>query len=355
MPTQAPEIDVAFDHDVVADGDIAPRGNQQVPVLRPVGRREIGGIVHLVKFDRRQAVADQVGIGERQRDVHRPGIAFMAHIGEKAVEARRRGVAPAGLAVALEGRERAPWPLLAAGAQGRAQAAEGAERLRGLGPLETRPVVGAQDQRSAERVEAERRVRIAEFEPLDRHFREQVRLHHVAERVVDADAVEERGDAHALAEQRPRHETAIGKVLLIRVVLHVGSRRARESRIEKVVDRSPSFRFEFAGCGDLNIVGNPVDRRPGAAQRRHADDLDIGQRGGRRLSGAVLRRRRRRQRRRDAGRRKPRRRPARSMFPYHDILPGKRMKAGACINPEGFRQIRFPEFRRPKETAGDNG
>ena len=285
--------------------------------------------------------------------MHPSGLAFVAHIGEKAVETRGRGVAPAVLPVALEGRERAPRPLLRSRAQGRAQAAERAERLCGLGPLETRPVIGAQDQRSAERVEAEGRVRIAEFEPPDRHFREQVRLHHVSERVVDADAVEECGEAHALAQQRPRHESAIGEVLLIRVVLHVGGRRARERRVKEIVDRSPGFRFEFAGRSDLHVVGDAVDRRPGAAQGRHADDLDIGQRGGLRFSGAVLRRRRRnRRRRRDASRRQPTRRPARSIFPRHDILPGTRNESGRVYQPEKFPSNPFPGIRKTERNAG---
>ena len=268
-----------------------------------------------MELGRGEAVADQVGVGERQVDAHGAAFAPEPRIGEEPVQLRRRGVAPAVLAVALEGEERVEAPGLAARAQGRAQPPEGAAGLRNLEAPEARPVMGAQDQRAAEGVEAEGGVRVAELDPRDRHFGEQVRLDDVAERVVDPHPVEEGGDADALAEQRAGDEAAVGEVLLVGVVLDVDRRGARHLPIEEVVHRRLAVRLEIVRPGDLHAVGGAVGGDPRAGQRRDADDLDVRQPGRpavRRVLGA---RRPGEQRRGACGR------PARVSYAGHGPLP----------------------------------
>ena len=71
-------------------------------------------------------------------------------------------------------------------------------------------------QRAAERVQAEHRVRSLQVHLVDRHVRQQIEIHRVAERLVEADAVDVNREALRRALQRRRLEPVIDQCRLIR-------------------------------------------------------------------------------------------------------------------------------------------
>ena len=279
VAVQAAVICVGLDGDVFGDPGLAAGRDQDVAILRPVriGEDRLGPDV--VELDRRQAIADQVGRGPGQVYAHGAVFAVGAAGGEEAVELRRRGVAPAVLAVVLVGGEQVEVAAVHARARGCAQAAERAARLRQFRPLEGGSVVREQYERAAQRVKAERRVGVAELDAANRHFRKQVGLHHIAERVVDAHAVLKRGDADALAQQRAGDEAAVVEVALIRVVLQIDRGGAGERALDEIVERETALGLERARLRRLHVVRNLVDGQARAGERGNADHVDIGQFG----------------------------------------------------------------------------
>ena len=138
--------------------------------------------------------------------------------------------------------------------------------------------LGVDRQRATQGVQAEQGVRARdELDARDGRLRQQVPVHHVAERLVDAHAVLEHRQALRHPHQRRGGEAAKGDVQLVRVALcrvHGDAARVALQELRQVA--LALFAHLLAGV-DLHVGRHVAQRRAQARQGCGTDHIDLGQ------------------------------------------------------------------------------
>ena len=142
---------------------------------------------------------------------------------------------------------------------------------------EVEPVLGRDRDRATERVEAEHRVGAGhERDGRDRGVRDEIPVHAVAERFVEAHAVLEHGQPGRRAEQRRAGETAEVDVRLVGIPLRLVDVHAVEAALHEVRQRHRAGAAQVFGVTRLHVRGHLVLRNAQAREGRRRDDLDGG-------------------------------------------------------------------------------
>ncbi len=214
-------------------------------------------------------------MGDAQIEIARS--VLPAELGKKLAHVGRRLRAPPVLAKCARARKIIELAVRAAvlrlhRAPAERSAVERSRRSRIL-----RAALGPDRQRAAERVQTEQGVRTGnEVDRRDRGARDQIPVHRVAERLVDAHAVLVHRDPLRRAEQRRSAEPAISDVglkgvALVFVDVYAGEPPAHEFRqIERVLPRDLFSGDRLDVCG--NLGGGDAE----AGQGRDADHFDDG-------------------------------------------------------------------------------
>ncbi len=136
-------------------------------------------------------------------------------------------------------------------------------------------VLGLDQDRSAQGVQAEHRIG-AGHQRHARHrlFRDQVPVDRVAENFVDAHAVHVHGNAFRSAKQGRGRETVVLDVGLQRIVLGRIDRDPGHVPVHVVGDIKRLRTLEIAGCRGLHAIGQQIFGQIGALLRRHGDHVD---------------------------------------------------------------------------------
>ena len=238
--------------------------HEREPVVGPVGEREHRGPVHVEQFHRGGRVPGQAGVGPRDAEAGVGSVAPPGEVGEGLRDLGRRLVPPPRFRETRRAGVERPLPVVDAVLRGGGVAPE---RTAGDLAAESGGVeaVGElEGEGAAEGVQAVGGVGPgAELHPVDRELREQVELHGVAERLVDADAVLVDGDALRQAEQRRCRKAAEAQRRLEGIRGRALQGHRAEALVEGVGHRGRPARRQVA----------PVDHRDG---RRHARAVDAG-------------------------------------------------------------------------------
>ena len=219
----AAEIDLRLEFEALAEQPAHPQTREEQVVGRAVGMREHLGAICFEQFHGHDAVADQLVVRDAQGELHVPALAALRELEKRLPQRAGREVAPAVLLErprAGEPAEALPGAERAAGAQFTGAATERTGLDRQVDPLRIEPAPRGQSDRSAERVQAEHRVRPRyELDPFRRERRHEVPGHHVAEDLVDADAVLVDREALVRAQERRGAEAPVEHVGLERAPL----------------------------------------------------------------------------------------------------------------------------------------
>jgi hypothetical protein len=249
---------------------------QRRAVARVVGPRVDAGAVALQEALLLQAVAVQVGAGERGGEGQVGVAAAAAELGEQLAQAGRRVGAPAALVQALAGDE----PVRAVGRaaavlelRGAVAVRPGPQLQRGAGVLE--PVLGLHGQRAAQRVQAEQRVGAGvQRQRRDGGLGDEVPADDIAEGLVQPHAVHVERQALLRAQQRRGGVAAVVHVGLESVALHLVEVDAAQAPVHEARQVQRLAALDVRGAGRLHGGGDPVARHVHARHRRQADDLD---------------------------------------------------------------------------------
>ncbi len=231
-----------------------------------------------------QGVAAEAVVGQRDGEGEVALAAAPAELAEQLAHVRRRARAPAALVEAVAGDEPVQLVAPAAGLELDRGAAERAGQRLHRGAAVREAALRAHRQRAAERVEAEQRVAARhQRDRGQRRARDQVPAHHVAERLVEAHAVEVDRQPLRRAEQRRGGVAAEGDVGLERVALDLvdGDAAERAPQVRRQVDRVDAF--EIGAVDGLHVGRHLVLRHAQAGQRADRDDDHRRQLGGERL------------------------------------------------------------------------
>ena len=249
-------------------------------VLGAVRGGEDGFAIERQKLHRHGAVAEQVGCGSMRAQVHLGTRAAPAHAAEGVAGAGGGQIAPAVFVEAVG----ADVIAQGAGAEGATAAhvrRHHAPTVRTAPCLEphsgrAEPVLHAQAQRAAESVESERRIGAAhELHAVDGRDRHQVPVHGVAERFVEASAVDVYGNALREPQQRRGGVAAILQIRLQGVVLGIVQANAGEGAFEEVGKVEAERTIHLIGVGGLAGIGQLGRGHSGAIVRRGCDNDDL--------------------------------------------------------------------------------
>ena len=154
-------------------------------------------------------------------------------------------------------------------------------RERPAGKFEFAAVIGEavlqlHVHRTAQRVEAEDRVRADEVHFADRHVRQQVEVHRVAKRLVEAHAIDVNRESLRRALQRRRLEPVIDQGRLIRVARRRIEVDAADLLVQRPnrIGRGGAAAREVVALQHVGLRRHRVAVDAGAKQRRGADHLD---------------------------------------------------------------------------------
>jgi hypothetical protein len=150
-----------------------------------------------------------------------------------------------------------------------------------------RAVLGLHRESAAERVQAEQGIGSRhQRDRGDRGGRQQVPADDVAERLVEADAVDVERQSLRRAEQRRRRVAAKAHVGLPRVALDLVDVDAAETAVHEFAEGERAASRDVGAGGRLNRCRDAIARHVDARQGRHADDVDRreGRRRGRLVS-----------------------------------------------------------------------
>ena len=253
-------------------GACLQEGELQTGRLRPGVDAGPALIEHL---DRRCRHRTQfvVGAGERQMEFGR--ITAQTKVGIHAPDLRRgRVIAPAAVIGAFcrdISRHIAVGP---AGLRAGLNAAIGASPELRLGALIGEAVLHLDRQRAAGGVETEQRIVRHQGHARDRHLRDQVPVHDVAERLIDAAAILIHGNALRGARHGGCRRAAIVQIALERVAGLVAQRDARHRAQNVIEQRWRAAVIKLARADRLDIGRDLVAVDFGARHRRHTDNLD---------------------------------------------------------------------------------
>ncbi len=229
---------------------------------------------------RRGAVAEEIRVGERITQVDVGLVGLPSDFSEGLLDGARRELAPA---VFVEIVAREEVVEVAGRAAGRAFERAASERAAVRFDFAAGIVVAvlrAHHQRAAERVEAEHRIGARHQRDFrDRGLRDQVPVHRVAERFVDAHAVDVDGQAFGRAEQRRRREAVVVDIELKRIRRALARGDAREVRVEVARKIERRLLFHRRVIGGLHGGRNLVQRQAEPFERRRRDDVDLRELG----------------------------------------------------------------------------
>ena len=235
---------------------------------------------------RHQAVADEIVVDEDVAQADAGAGRLPADLREELTQLARRPVPPAVLVQRVEGAVPVEGAVGAAVLRLDVPPPEGPGGHAERRAREVAPVLGADRERAAQRVESEDRVGARDdVDPGDGQLGDEVPAHRVAEPVVEAHAVEVDRQADGAAGQGRGQEPTVRDVVLPRVALAAGDVDGPETAEEGVreVDRAPAL--DVIGREGLHVPRVLLDRDPQGGQRRRADDHDGRQRHERRLGG----------------------------------------------------------------------
>ena len=329
------------------DVDLAREAPASFDVVRRRQAQQAGAVARLVgsRVDARLALREQLRIlkaiavqrrrraARAQRQVGRARTP--AELAERLDQPGRRIVAPAAVAKDVRGaepREAALVPAAALDLELLAAVRAGGQlhRAAGVG----RAVLGLHRNCAAERVEPEQRIRARhERDRGDRRGRQQVPADDVAERLVEANAVDVERQALRRAEQRRGGVAAEAHVGLEGVALDLVDVHAAEAPVHELAERERPALFDLGARGRLHRRRHAVLRQVEAGQRCDADDAHRRQRRRRGLVGPC---RRGEQRAAEAERRDHGRSPARPAAPVRSASC-ERMSGGATVAATSHR------------------
>ena len=285
VPVQRAAVEVAvvagdLHRPGVGRGGVGAALHERQPVLRPVREREHRRPVRREQFHRRGRVPGQqrVGVGDADPGVHAP--LPVSDVRERLRHLRRGREPPA---VFLEARRAAverPGPRGGAVRGRRGESSEGAPGNLAAEPGVIESVLETEHEGAAETVQAVGRVGPgAELHAVDGELRQEVELHRVAERLVDADSVLVHGDALRQAEQRRGGEAPEAERRLERVGGRSFEGDRAEALVERVGHRGRAARREVSAVEDGHRRGDPVPADAGPGQRGDTDHVDpLGER-----------------------------------------------------------------------------
>ena len=137
-------------------------------------------------------------------------------------------------------------------------------------------VLGSHRQRAAQRVQAEQRVGARhQGQRCDRRLGNQVPADDIAERLVQAHAVEVDRQALRRAQQGRRGEAAEVDIGLERVVLHLVEMHAAQPPVEEAAQVDGMAALDLAAHGGLHIGRHPVLGHVQPGQGGGADDVHL--------------------------------------------------------------------------------
>ncbi len=277
-------------HEVVVVGDGLQRvvvGDVKIPVHADLDevvadlvragelRTRIGG----EQFDRRGAWPVQLRMGDQHVRMHLGGIAAPADVAVEVLQVGGLQVAPAAL-VLIARREigRGVADLLAV-LHLPLDCIERSARRVDLAAVVGEAVLQLHAQRAAERVQPEHRVRADQVHPVDRQIRQQVEVHRVAERRIEAHAVDVDGKPFRRALQRRRLEPVIEQRRLVRIAGSAVEVDAADGLVQRArqVRRGGAAAREVVGRQHARCGRHRVAVDAGAEQRRGADHVDLRQ------------------------------------------------------------------------------
>ncbi len=132
-------------------------------------------------------------------------------------------------------------------------------------------------QRATQRVQAEQRVGAGhQRDRGNRRFRDEVPAHHIAERLIQAHAVQINRQPLWRAQQRRRGKAAVIHIRLKRVVLHLIDVNAADVAVQKIRQAKAIAALQVGIGGRLHRRRNLLSRKADARQRRGTDDFDLG-------------------------------------------------------------------------------
>ena len=251
-------VERAFDPGGVRQGDPGVEAHPAIAAAAIVGPGEDGAAVGGEQFDRRHAIAGKVGVGADDLEVQATRRGVETQIGIAIIKSGGRMIAPAIVMRILEGAEGAP--VAPGGAAGHAglRHAEAAVGEAGFQPWIAGPGLCFQRQRAAQGIEAIDGALVEQGDAADCGLRQQIELHRVAERLVEAGAVQIDGDALRLALQRGGGEAAIDEIGLPGIILRILQRHAGEIAGEGAQDIRAAGAADVGGGQGERIVD--IDR-----------------------------------------------------------------------------------------------
>ena len=270
-------VDVARPRERRAGAVLRGDVDERPMIVRLVRRRVDAGVVLLDEPLILQAVSRERGVRVRQRDLQVGLRIVPADVAEQLADGGRRVDAPAvlGEQVARE------VPVQAAGVRAAVRELDRAPRVAAVDRLDAgagiaASVLRADRERAAQRVEPEERIRSRHQRDLrDRHSRNQIPAHDVAERLVQPHAVHIDREPLLRAEQRRRGVAAVVDVGLKRVALHFVHVHAGEAPVQEVGEVERAAGLDVAPDRRLNRRGNVGEEKVYSRQRRRADHLDL--------------------------------------------------------------------------------
>ena len=224
-----------------------------------------------------QAVAVQCVVGARQRQFEISRCVAPAEFAEKLPHARRRFVAPAAFLEQIAGNK--PVQRLIVAAILELGDAPGVYAERGLhcGTRVAAAIFSLYRQRATQRVQAEQRVGAGhQRDRGNRRFRDEVPAHHIAERLIQAHAVQINRQPLWRAQQGRRGKAAVIHIRLKRIVLHLIDVNAADVAVQKIRQAEAIAALQVGIGGRLHRRRNLLAREADARQRRGTDDFDLG-------------------------------------------------------------------------------
>ena len=273
---QGAQVGAAGDQNIVGEVAAGAQGEKGKRIIRPV--RPGVGLAWVAEHGERQRLcALQRVIGERERNVDVAARVLPAAFHERLADAARRVVAPAGFVVRVPREEPVGALAMTAVLELRRAAAERTAGNPRGGSGKREAGLGLDRKNAAERVQAEHRIGARQqVRGGDRVARDQVPVHRVAERLVDAHAVDKHGQPLRQAEQRRSGEAAVHQVLLERIALRTVDAGAREAALEMLDHVARVALAQLRRAHALHRRGDVAQRRAEAGHRCRADDLDRG-------------------------------------------------------------------------------
>ena len=251
----------------------------EVLVIDFVRRREDAGEIRGQRLHRGGAGVAQRVVHAADPEVHLGAPGAPSEVGVQPVQVGVAGLAKAAVVGQVQDGVEREGPGLPAELEDSCRASIGAA-VRGHGRRRIGEAVLQPDaDGAAERIEAEQRIGRLQVDGLDRRRRNQVPVDGIAERVVEARAIDVDRKALRRPRDRGRGEAAEQDVRLEDVALGVVDGRRRDVREQRAGQAGYARAIDVGGNDDLRGGRHAVALDVGARQRRAADDQHARQAG----------------------------------------------------------------------------